>query len=109
MDRVMACNRTNADCLILCKPMMLSLPCNNDLKSLLTSLSTRLTNKSLVTRIIQCPPGPPQPSSNTTTSLYSVAKPFVWHRNESAGSVSEERSDDELRGEMKGDQVKLMV
>ena len=74
------------------------------LKLLLTSLSTRLTNRYLVTRIIQCPPDPSQPSSNITTPLYSVAKPFIWHRNESAGSVSE-RSGGELRGETKGDQV----
>ena len=41
--------------------------------------------------------------------LYSVAKPFVWHRNESTGSVLEEWSGDEVQGEMKGDQVNVEV
>ena len=103
-DYVRARNPTDTDILSLYKPLMLSLPSNDDLKLLLTSLSTRLTNRYLVTRIIQCPPDPSQPSSNITTPLYSVAKPFIWHRNESAGSVSE-RSGGELRGETKGDQV----
>ena len=96
---------------------MLSLASNNDLKSLLTSFSTRLTDRYLVTEIIQCPPDPRQPGSNVTTPLYSVAKPFVWHRtsvkiyfayssysfsgidDESAGFASDEQSDDELRSE----------
>ena len=90
----------------LYKPLMLSLQSNDNLKSLLTSFSTRLTNRYLVTGIIQCPPDPCQPGANITTPLYSVAKPFVWHRNESAGSVSEERSGDELRGEKRGDQLR---
>ena len=87
--------------------LILLLPSNDNFRSLLTSLSTRLTNRCLVTRIIQCLPYPHQPGSNFTTSLYSVAKPFVWHRNESARSGSDERSGDELRGETKGDQVKV--
>ena len=80
--------------------VILSLPSDDDFKSLLTSLSTRLTNRCLVTRIIQRLPDPDQPGSNITTTLYSVAKPFVWHRYESAGSGS-----DEWSGETKGDQV----
>ncbi|KIM50494.1 hypothetical protein SCLCIDRAFT_1225311 [Scleroderma citrinum Foug A] len=85
--------------------------------SLLTSFSTRLTDRYLVTEIIQCRPDPRQPGSNVTTPLYSVAKPFVWHRtsvkiyfayssysfsgidDESAGFASDEQSDDELRSE----------
>ncbi|KIM63127.1 hypothetical protein SCLCIDRAFT_1214427, partial [Scleroderma citrinum Foug A] len=58
---------------------------------------------------MQCPPGSRQLSSNTTTPLYSVAKPLARRRNESAGSVSEEWSCDELQGEMKGDQVNLLM
>ena len=89
--------------------LILLLPSNDNFKSLLTSLSTRLTNRCLVTRIIQCPPDPRQPSSNITTYLYSIEKPFVWHRNESTGSGSDERSDDELQGEMKGEVRVLAV
>ena len=100
-DYVRAWNPTDTDILSLYKPLMLSLS-NDDLKLLLTSLSTRLTNRYLVTRIIQCPPDPSRSGSDITTPLYSVAKPFIWHRNESAGSVSE-RSGGELRGETKGD------
>jgi len=102
MDRVMAWSLTDVNLLNLYKPLMLSLPSNDDLKSLLTSLSPRLTNRYLVTRIIQCPPDSLEPGSNITTPLYSVAKPFVWHRSESVGSVSDERSGDELQGETKG-------
>ena len=87
--------------------LILLLPSNDNFKSLLISLSTRLTNRCLVTRIIQCLPDPCQPSSNITTSLYSVEKPFVWHRNESTGSGLDERSGDKLRGETKGDQAKV--
>ncbi|KIM51151.1 hypothetical protein SCLCIDRAFT_33691 [Scleroderma citrinum Foug A] len=89
----------------LYEPLLLSLPSNDDLNSLLASLSARLTNRYLVTRVIQCLPDPQEPGSNTTTTLYTVAKPFVWHRNERAGFVSEEQSGNELRGETKGDQV----
>jgi len=39
-----------------------------------------------------------------TTSLLSVEKPFIWHRNESTSSMAEKWSGDELRGETKGDQ-----
>jgi len=71
----------------LYKPLMLSLPSNDNLKSLLTSFSTRLTNRYLVTSVIQCPPDPFRPGSNITTPLYSVAKPFVWFQSESVGCV----------------------
>ena len=71
------------------EPLMLSLPSNNDLKLLLTELSTRLANRYLVTKVVQY-------SSRFDPSvmkyLYDIAKPFVWYRNESAGSVSEEQS-----------------
>ena len=98
----MARNRLDRRTVSLYKPEILSLP----LKSLLTSLSTGLTNKYLVTKIVQCP-NRLQPGSNITTPLYSVVKPFVWHRNECAGSVSEERSGDELRGETQADQARV--
>jgi len=80
--------------------LILSLPSDDNFKSLLTSLSTQLANKYLVTRIVQHLPDPGQPSSNITGFLYSIAKPFVWHRNESAGSGL-----DKWSGEAKGDQV----
>jgi len=48
------------------------------------------------------------PVTNITTPLYSVAKPFVWHRNESVGSVSGAVGD-ELRGETNGDQQGLVM
>ena len=84
----------------LYKPLVLSLPSNDDLRSLLASLSIRLTNRYLVTRIIQYSE---DRGSSTMAYLYSVAKPFVWYRGESASYVSGERSGDELQGEMKGD------
>ena len=81
----------------LYKPLMLSLPNNDDLKSLLTSLCTRLTNRYLVTRVIQCGDDP-------MTYLCDIAKPFIWHRSESASSASERWSGDEFRVETEGDQ-----
>ena len=53
MDRVAAWNLMNVDHLTLYEPLMLSLPSNDDLKSLLTSLSTPLTNRYFVLRVIQ--------------------------------------------------------
>ncbi|KIM66877.1 hypothetical protein SCLCIDRAFT_1210920 [Scleroderma citrinum Foug A] len=103
----MAWNQTYFPRLYLHKSLVLSLPSNNDLKSLLTLFSTRLTNRYLVTRVVQCLPDPCQPDSKITTPVYSVAKPFVWHQNESASSVSEDRSDDELRDETRGNQVRI--
>ncbi|KAL4078659.1 heterokaryon incompatibility protein-domain-containing protein [Scleroderma yunnanense] len=85
----------------LYKPLGLSLPNNRHFNSLLTSLSTRLANKYLVTRAIQCatyyswtqsgqfshhPCEHPRlfctlPStSDPTTPLCTIEKPFVWHR-----------------------------
>ena len=116
-DRVLVRSRTDSRLFILYKPLMLSLASNGDLKSLLTSFSTRLIDRYLVTEIVQCPADPRLPYSNITTPLYSVAKPFVWHRtsvkihfayspysfsdfdDESACSASYEQSDDELRSE----------
>ena len=80
---------------------MLSLPSNDDLKSLLTSLSTRLTNRYLVSEVIQyCD----DPDSGITRYLCDIAKPFVWHRNEGAGSAPDEQSGDELRAETESGQ-----
>ena len=78
-DYVMAWNRTDFRRLYLHKPLMLSLPSNDDLKSLLSSLSTRLTNRYLVTRVIR---HLGDPDSSTIRYLCDIAKPFVWYRNE---------------------------
>ena len=88
ISSMVAFDPTDSRSLHLYKPLILSLPSNDDLKSLLNSFSTRLTNRYLVTRIIQCPLDPLEPGSDIATPLYSVAKPFVWHQNESTGSVS---------------------
>jgi len=69
----------------LYKPLGLSLLSNGDFKSLLVSFSTRLTNRYLITRVIQCCPNPLRPVSGTTR-LYNIAKPFIWHQNEGSGS-----------------------
>ena len=79
-DRVMARNRTDVNFLILYKPLMLLLPSNEDLMSLLTLLSTRLTNRYLVRRVLQYSNGH---HLSTMAYLYDIAKPFVWYRNES--------------------------
>jgi len=71
----------------LYKPLGLSLPSNDDFKSLLASFSTRLTNRYLVARVIQCPPDPRLHDSSITARWCNIAKPFVWHRNEDADSV----------------------
>ena len=64
----------------LYKPLYLSLPSNDDFKSLLVSFSTRLVHKYLITGVIQCLPDPRDPCA-PTRHWSSVAKPFVWHRN----------------------------
>jgi len=76
-DCLTACNLTDYGLLNLYKPLMRSLPSNDDLKSLLISL--QLTNKYLVKRVIQYSD---DPDSTTTTNLCDIAKPFVWYRNE---------------------------
>ena len=97
-DRVLARLNTHAF-LELYKPYCLSLPINN-VKTLLTSLSTRSTNGYLVTRVIQCPPDPRWPGSSTsTTSFCTFVKPFIWRQNAGANSVSEERSGDGTMGD----------
>ncbi|KIM62503.1 hypothetical protein SCLCIDRAFT_804582 [Scleroderma citrinum Foug A] len=96
------------------RPLYLSLPSNPNFNSLLASLSTQLTNKYLITRVIECAtdhPGewsgqfdcPPhsyiQSSSTqlsrgsafgldtdisrTITPLCTIAKPFIWYRDDS--------------------------
>ena len=106
MDCLIDSSPVNLSYINLGNSWKLSLAWKDDLKLLLSSLSTRLTDRHLVTSIIQCPP---DPGSNITTPLYSVTKPFVWHRNESAGSGSNELSGNELRGEVKGDQVRAKL
>ncbi|KIM53466.1 hypothetical protein SCLCIDRAFT_436680 [Scleroderma citrinum Foug A] len=70
----------------LYQPLGLSLLTDDVFKSLLVSRSTRLTNRYLITIVIQCLPNLPRPGSGTT-HLYDIAKPFVWHRNKGAGSA----------------------
>ncbi|KAL4068376.1 heterokaryon incompatibility protein-domain-containing protein [Scleroderma yunnanense] len=92
------------DSVTLYKPLGLSVPSNHDFNSLLASLSTRLTNRYLVIRVIHCatvPSSEPSrqwpllarlyrsPIFNPTTPLCTIAKPFVWHRDEGTGSASE--------------------
>ena len=78
-----AWSRTNFRDLNFYQPLMLSLPSNDDFKSLLTELSTRLANRFLVTRVVQY-----SDEHAIMRYLYDIAKPFVWYRNESAGSAS---------------------
>ena len=86
-DSVLA--RLNAHAFLeLYKPFCLSLPFNDDVKILLTSLSTQPNNVYLVTRVIQCPPDPRWPSSSiSTASFCTFDKPFIWRRNEGTDSV----------------------
>ena len=84
-DIVRAYHDSSDSSIELYKPLGLSLPSNDDFRSFLVSLSTRLTNRYLVTMAIQCPPDQHWSRSST---LYTIAKPFVWHRNERAGSVA---------------------
>jgi len=69
--RVTAWNWTDNNHLDLYKPLMLSLPRNDDLKSLLTSLSTRLTDRYLVTRVVQ---SSDDPDSSAKPYLCDTAK-----------------------------------
>ena len=69
----------------LYKPLGLSLPSDDNFNSSLVSLSTRLTNRYLVTRVIECPPDP-RLYGSSTAYWYNIAKPFVWHRNEDPDS-----------------------
>ncbi|KAL4063526.1 hypothetical protein V8B97DRAFT_1876766 [Scleroderma yunnanense] len=80
----------------LYKPLGLSLPSNYDVNSLLASLSTRLTNKYLVTMVIQCANMSSAPPPDPPTPLCTFSIPFVW-RLFAGGTVSRrvERSDDE--------------
>ena len=84
VDYVLVCNLslTYSHHLDLFKPVVLSLPSDDNLKSLLTSFSTRLTNKYLVTKVTQYFD---YFRSRKTRYLCDIAKPFVWYRNESAG------------------------
>ncbi|KAL4070167.1 heterokaryon incompatibility protein-domain-containing protein [Scleroderma yunnanense] len=81
------------------KPLGLSLPRNHNVNGLLASLSTQLTNRYLVTRIIKCAAVPSSESPrqsrrranqyrsskfDPTTPLCIFAKPLVWHRDEGA-------------------------
>ena len=69
----------------LYKPLGLSLPSNDDFKALLASLSTRLANRYLVTRVIQCSldPDPCWHFLDIPARLCSFEKPLLWHRNKS--------------------------
>jgi len=89
----------------LYKPFGLSLPNDHGVMTLLSSQSTRLTNRYLVTRVIQSPidhsgefssshsityiqcpivgsvSGLDTNSSSVATRLCLFAKPFVWHQD----------------------------
>ncbi|KAL4068453.1 heterokaryon incompatibility protein-domain-containing protein [Scleroderma yunnanense] len=79
----------------LYNPVGLSLPRDLQFNSWLASLSTRLTDKHLVKRVIhgvtQYPSGPTQyryprleldlNDADVTTPLCTISKPFVWHRS----------------------------
>ncbi|KIM50794.1 hypothetical protein SCLCIDRAFT_758059 [Scleroderma citrinum Foug A] len=71
----------------LYQPLGLSPPSNDEFKSLLVSFSTRLTNRYLVTRVIQCSADARMYGSSVTTRWCNIAKPFVWYRNKGAGAV----------------------
>ncbi|KAL4066286.1 heterokaryon incompatibility protein-domain-containing protein [Scleroderma yunnanense] len=76
------------------KPVGLSLPRNPQFNSWLVSFSTRLADRYLVTRVIQCvtKQASESPTQNRresilaadipgiATPLCTIAKPFVWHR-----------------------------
>ncbi|KIM59681.1 hypothetical protein SCLCIDRAFT_1217613 [Scleroderma citrinum Foug A] len=81
------------------KPLCLSLPSNDDVKTLLASLSTPSTNKYFVTRVIQCFPNPGWPSLSFTL-LCTFAKPFISSRNEGTDFVLEEWSGDQTMGDL---------
>ncbi|KIM59675.1 hypothetical protein SCLCIDRAFT_991453 [Scleroderma citrinum Foug A] len=76
------------DSVKLYKPLCLSLPTNDAVKTLLTVLSIQLPHRYLVTRVIQCPPDTDWADSSIQP-LCAFAKPIIWNRNEGAGSVSE--------------------
>ncbi|KIM59571.1 hypothetical protein SCLCIDRAFT_27265 [Scleroderma citrinum Foug A] len=97
-DRVLASLSVQAF-LELYKPLCLSFPMNDNIKTLLTSLSTRSTNEYLVTRVIQCPTDTRWPGSSTSTTPFcTFVKPFIWRRNAGADSVTEGWSGDETMG-----------
>ena len=70
-----------------CKLLGLSLPINDEFKSLLVSFSARLTNRYLVTCVVEHTPDPLWLGSRETDHEYNFAKPFVWHRNQEADVV----------------------
>ncbi|KAL4074495.1 heterokaryon incompatibility protein-domain-containing protein [Scleroderma yunnanense] len=88
----------------LYKPLGLSLPRSHHFNSLLASLSTRLTNRYLVTRVMQCPAEHTSRWQSRPAGLYgdrrsdtngssieiplcTIGKPLVWHRDKRTGSV----------------------
>ncbi|KAL4081415.1 heterokaryon incompatibility protein-domain-containing protein [Scleroderma yunnanense] len=109
-DYVTARWRSSLSKVHLYKPLGLSLPSNPHFNLLLTSLSTRLTNRYLVTKVIQCAPVPPGERSrrsshptgskdrllDPTAPLCTIEKPFVWYRDEDAAFASVEWPSDSL-------------
>ena len=98
VNYVLVCKLTNVHYLNLCKPVVLSLPSDDNFKSLLISLSTRLINKYLVTKVAQYF----HDFGSSKRYWCDIVKPFVWYRNERASSASEERLGDGLRTETEG-------
>ena len=77
-----------------------SLPDNHAFKSFLASLSARLTNAYLATRIVRLVPSGKSnrclmvgTKNSSTMSLCTIAKPLVWFRDVNTGSSSMERLD----------------
>ncbi|KAL4063365.1 heterokaryon incompatibility protein-domain-containing protein [Scleroderma yunnanense] len=109
----------SGDSVVLYEPIGLSLPRNQHFNSL-AFLSTQLTNRYLVTRVIECAtehsskssaqsesnhrtrsyrPITSDTSSHIVTPLCTMEKPFVWYLDESASSALVEFPNNKLRTE----------
>ncbi|KAL4075346.1 heterokaryon incompatibility protein-domain-containing protein [Scleroderma yunnanense] len=69
------------------KAVGLSVAINDDVKSWLDRHSAELTNKYLVTMVIQCLPLPSTPIPGPTIPLCIFRKPFVWYQHKGFGSA----------------------
>ncbi|KAL4070150.1 hypothetical protein V8B97DRAFT_537929 [Scleroderma yunnanense] len=95
----------------LFKPVGISIGINGHVKSWLDRHSVELTNKYLVTMVIQCAAAPSSGDtrsdrsrrSGPTTPFCLFKQPFVWHRNEDSGFASvESSSNDPSESEYEG-------
>ena len=78
-DHVLARMNVHAS-IALYKPLCLSLPSIGAGNSPLASRSSR-SDKYFITRVIQCPPDPRWPGSDTTP-LCTFATPLIWRETE---------------------------